>query len=402
MTTVISPRTPIVLHYVSALRWFDPFSPISLIIGQRFGIPYYEMFLLQAVCSMTILLSELPAGILADRFGCRYVMILSAFFLSVAYILFMLFPSFLTWVIAELFAGLGIAFYSGADTALLYASCHGASKRAHYQKQEGLMQSLARWSEGMSSGLGFVAVLNARLPIILALIAKLTMLFLCATALPRQSGRPVKSVGTVLENKQVGPLEIFRLMRLDKQQRPIQHKILVSLFFYAALQSIVLINIFWMIQLTGDTLSLSLSLMSILWVLYFGLCAIVSYFLANRLLQYRHSQIILLPLISCLLLLLSAFMPIDLRMIPLVLFSVVYGLLMPLINSLINDYATKERRVMMHSCCATLTRLLFVLVAPITGYLAQYVSSEAAFLFLFVPSVLGSLLSFRVFLMVSG
>ena len=57
---------------------------------------------------------------------------------------------------------------------------------------------------------------------------------------------------------------------------------------------------------------------------------------------------------------------------------------------------------MMHSCCATLTRLLFVLVAPITGYLAQYVSSEAAFLFLFVPSVLGSLLSFRVFLMVSG
>lgn len=401
MTAVVLPRTPSILRYVTALRWFDPFSPISLIIGHGFGISYYEMFLLQAVCSMTILLSELPAGLLADRFGCRYVMILSAVFLSTAYILFMLSPSFLTWMIAELFAGLGVAFYSGADTALLYASCHRESNRSHYQKQEGLMQSIARWSEGLSSGLGFVAMVNARLPIILALGAKLLMLFLCFTALPKQPRHRVKSGSTAFENKRFGPLEILRLLRLDKQQRPVQHKILVSLFFYAALQSIVLINIFWMIQLTADTLSLSLSLMSNLWVFYFGLCALVSYFLANRLLQYRQSQIILLPLISSLLLLISAFAPIYLRMIPLMLFSLIYGLLMPLINSFINDYASKKSRVMMHSCSAVLTRLLFVLVVPVTGYVAQYVSSEAAFLFLLVPSILGSCLSIRVLWMVS-
>jgi len=385
-----------VIHTVTILRWFDPFSPIALIIGFKFGISYYEMFLLQAIFSFTNLIGELPAGIIADRYGRGLVISLSSFFLALAYFLFMIFPSFITWAIAEIFAGIGIAFYSGADTALLYESCQN-NKNGFYHRQEGLMQAFARLSEGLSAGLGFIAIIDPRMPIALAFTAKIILLVICWTQLSSSITHPSTKVSTGHQSStQISLSGFLEALRIDKQQRPKQHRVLMTTFFYAASQSIVLINIFWMIQVTANMIELSLIWTSMIWVLYFTLCGTTSYFISSTLKTHWRQQIIALPIISCILLYTSISISLAYRWIPLVMFSFIYGLSMPLINVLINQHSTQDKRVMMHSINTTLTRLLFVLIVPFIGYITDYVSPEAALMALLMIAFICFFLGIRL------
>ena len=383
---------PRLIHCAAALRWFDPFTPIALIIGHAYGISYYEMFLLQGIGSLTILLCDPLAGMIADYFGRRSVLVMSSVFFSVGNLIFLSYPSFLTWGFAVVFLGLGIAFYSGADTALLFEICQ-SRRGCDYRRQEGCMQSVSRWSEAVSAGLAFVAMFDLRLPIILALVSKLILLLLFLYALPPEQSRRVVKYSPRQLLKQLSYVAVIKTLHADRRQRPKQHAILLTLFFYAACQSMILINIYWAIQQSADVSAFPLAGMSIFWFFYFVVCGCMSR-LSNRL-RLPGSSMIFLSVLSACLLLCASFLPPLYRMVPLFLFALIYGLMMPLVNGLINHYSLVRHRVLMHSCSTALMRLIYAISVVFIGYLVEYYSLPVALLGLLLPALVCLLLGFR-------
>ena len=53
------------------------FAPVALLVRTQAGVPLSWFFLLQAVLSLTVLLFELPTGLLTDRIGCRRTLLLA-------------------------------------------------------------------------------------------------------------------------------------------------------------------------------------------------------------------------------------------------------------------------------------------------------------------------------------
>ncbi|MCD8161451.1 MAG: MFS transporter [Clostridiales bacterium] len=99
------------------------FAPVALLVRTAAGVSLARFFRLEALLSLTVLLSEVPAGKLTDRIGLRNTLVLYQATLCLARVLLLLayvrrsYPLFLAEAVVEGVAG---SFSSGTQSAYLY------------------------------------------------------------------------------------------------------------------------------------------------------------------------------------------------------------------------------------------------------------------------------------------
>jgi MFS family permease len=86
----------------------------------RIGIGYASMFILEGIFSLSMIVFEIPTGVIADRFGRKWSLFFGSCFLGVALFIFGIYTSFIILAIAEILCAFGMTLLSGADRALLY------------------------------------------------------------------------------------------------------------------------------------------------------------------------------------------------------------------------------------------------------------------------------------------
>ena len=92
------------------------FAPVALLVRTTAGVSYSQFFLLQAILSFVVFLTEIPAGKFTDRFGYKNTMVLNQSLLTLARLLLFAaflrssFPLFLLEAIVE---GVAVSFGSG-------------------------------------------------------------------------------------------------------------------------------------------------------------------------------------------------------------------------------------------------------------------------------------------------
>ena len=96
------------------------FIPIMILFLQFSKLSYTEIFILYAIESAVIFIMEIPSGILADRLGKKFILILSRSFLIPAYFIFYFADNFILFTAAMIFLGLNKAFKSGTHKAFIY------------------------------------------------------------------------------------------------------------------------------------------------------------------------------------------------------------------------------------------------------------------------------------------
>lgn len=97
------------------------FSSTTIVLfQQQRGLNFTEMFLMEAILSGGIWLSDVPTSIWADRFGYRRMLILGSLFNLVSGFFFLFAYGFWLFAIANVLAGFSIACVSGCADALLY------------------------------------------------------------------------------------------------------------------------------------------------------------------------------------------------------------------------------------------------------------------------------------------
>jgi MFS family permease len=139
----------------SALRAaLFPIPVITIFWKDQIGLSLADIMMLQAIFGATTVLLEFPSGYLADRVGYRSSLVIGAVFWIFGWTAYALGETFWMMAVAEVILGIGLAFTSGADSALLFVSLKQAGEVTQYAQWEGRVRAAAQASEALSSAVG--------------------------------------------------------------------------------------------------------------------------------------------------------------------------------------------------------------------------------------------------------
>ena len=157
---------PRLLVGLSALHFaLFPIPVITLFWTEQIGMSLTDVMTLQAAFSLTIVVCEFPSGYLADRVGYRASLLIGGVAWVTGWLVYAWAGSFGSVVLAEGILGVGLAFMSGADRALLWTSLQTTGRGGEYTRWDGRMRAAGQTSEAISSAVGgWLYTIRPRLP----------------------------------------------------------------------------------------------------------------------------------------------------------------------------------------------------------------------------------------------
>lgn len=132
--------------------WFD--GGLWVVYFQHKGLSLVEIGVLEAVLHLTAVVSDVPIGIFADRFGWKLSLLLSTI-AGIAYTSICLLSNQL-WLFAVAFAarGLQVTFTNGSDASIAYESAVWARQRERYLVISGRLFAISLVSMGVAEAVG--------------------------------------------------------------------------------------------------------------------------------------------------------------------------------------------------------------------------------------------------------
>ncbi len=137
--------------------------PIMVLFWQDNGLSFTQIMVLQAYFSILIVLLEIPTGYFADLYGRKASIIVSSFGLGFSILIYSFGKSYLTFFLAETFFAIQASFYSGSVSALLYDTLVDLKEEHKYKEIWGKSMSYGLFALAISGIIGaFAAKYNLR------------------------------------------------------------------------------------------------------------------------------------------------------------------------------------------------------------------------------------------------
>ncbi len=357
------------LYVINSLQWFMLFMPTIVLFFQENGLSMAQVLALQAIFAVTGVLLQVPLGHFADMKGRKPAIILGSVFLLAGIISYSLSHSFIQFVLAEIFNGIGVGFASGAESALLYDSLIELKKEKEYMRLEGRLLSVGNFSEGSASIIGgLIALLSLRAPFYFDI-----PLYVIAIA-----------VAFTLKEPEINKSPGGRIIELRELKSAVSYAfhtpLLKWLIFYSSIIGASTLVFVWFIQPYLKTAGLPLALFGIVWAslqFFAGFFSVKASRIERRLGRKR----ILLTLVFlsfATYLLLGLFQ--TLWVVPLLFIPYfVRGINGPVLKDYINRITSSSRRATVLSITRMLTLLMFSLLGPFLGWINDKYTMRSAF-----------------------
>ena len=356
------------LAAIRAIRMFMITMPIIVLYWQSHGLLLRDIFILQVVYSISIVLFELPSGYFADRFGHRLSLILGSMAGAIGFFTYWAFPSYAGFLVAEVVLALSAGFMSGARDALLYDTLEHFKADALYTKWQGRLMAIGNASEAVAAvAAGIVASLSSIATVLLVQWIVMIAAIPCAFALtnvPAKANAIQKSLR-----------EIVRFsLRENKRLR--------FLTLYAGGLSASTLTMVWFIQPHWEMLGVNILYFGYLWAglnLIVGLGSLMAHKVETWL---RFRTLFGIMAIAPLVLYgLTAYFSATLLVL---MVTPLFWLLRGVSNPLIQDYVQREcaagERATVLSINALATRLIFSIFSPFLGWIGDIWGLQTAFL----------------------
>lgn len=112
----------LLLCVIALLQGLVFYGPIATLYREARGVTIYEIFIIESIFMLLMILFEIPWGWFADRYGYKNTL-LAAFFLNfISKVIFYNANSFNLFLIERVVLAISISGVSGCDSALLYSS----------------------------------------------------------------------------------------------------------------------------------------------------------------------------------------------------------------------------------------------------------------------------------------
>ncbi len=308
-------------------------SPILAVFLLSKGLSYTQVLLLYGLVTLTPVLLEIPTGYVADVFGRKFSLIVagSSFVFGVGMLLFA--DSFPAFVAAMMLVGFGTAFRSGADSAFVYDTLLSEKKEKEFPKIWGKIQFILFTTTAIAALLGGrLAERGFLVPILLSVVVLTISLLVIFSFKEPVREKPVTDKG-----------HVHLLRKILKFS--ISHPQIRALIVYAVLFSPLVL--LYQILVQPLTLSFGLSLTT-LGILYAGLmvCTGLGPFLTEK---FRDSlpikwQFFAVSLAGGLAVMFMAIIKSPWILLLLIVPAIAYGMSRVLINTVINDLVSSDKR----------------------------------------------------------
>ena len=175
---------PMALAMIAA--GFDFYVPVSAFFLESRGLSLTDIFMLESVLVASILVAEIPAGVIGDRFDRRRLVGAGFVFNAIAEILFATGTNFSIYALSFVMSGLSIAMLTGVQDAYIYDSLGDdadAKAVGAWGHLSALMLTAGVTGAVVGSALGSVDIsLPALLSAAMAVVAAV-----CVAFLPKQN-----------------------------------------------------------------------------------------------------------------------------------------------------------------------------------------------------------------------
>ena len=357
------------LYAIKASKWMMLFMPIIWLFYEANGLTIRDLFVIQSIYSVTIVLIEIPSGYIADVFGRKNSMVVGTFFSFLGILTYTLSFGFDGFLLAFLCLGIGQSFVSGSDTAIMYDSLAELNRSEDFIKLEGRTISMGNFAEATAFVIGgFLAQISLRTPFYyqvgIALVGFIIALLLVEPKITR------------LEDGAIKPWKnIKRIIRYAL----VEKSILRAYIFYSAIVGVATLTMAWFAQPYLKTLNIG--------IVYFGiigaglnLAVAITSFYAHEI-ERKINTRILFSLI--LLFIVSGYFTIAYLnnlwgLSILILFYMTRGVATPLLRDYMNRHTPSEMRATVMSIRSFVIRIFFASTSPMLGYVADVYSLQNA------------------------
>lgn len=370
MQTAFSWRRNVYALYVIKLsKWLMLIMPVVALFYHDNGLLPFDIYLLQAVYSLSLAVLEIPSGYMADMLGRKKTLLLGAILGTTGFVLYSFSSTFTGFLIAEIILGLGGSCISGSDTAILFDTLDAVDMRQQYLRFEGRITALGNFAETAAAVLGgmIAAWLSYRAVYIAqALIA--------ATAIPAALllREPPGEKG------QQGSFGIGHIAAICRYAL-IENRPLTAAILQSAATGIATLCMAWTAQVYFVEQGFDERQITPLWVALNLLVALVSAF----------APVIdkwLAPSVSLLLIVIAipagyialAVLPLYPALTSLFLFYALRGYATPVLKNLTNQFCDSSVRATIFSIRSLIIRLGFSIIGPAIGALTGHTSLSAA------------------------
>lgn len=352
---------------IRAIRSFAVVMPIITLYFQESGLLIRDIFVLQVIFSIAIVVFEVPSGYFADVFGRKGSLVLGVLVGTGGFLMYYLALGFWGFAAAEILLAISAAFLSGADSAFLYDTLQQHNATDQHTRHQGRIISVSRISEAVASLLGgFLATIIALKSIFLV------EFIVMALAIPIVFTMKEPQIPPSTEKRR----NIFQILSFALRE----NKKLLWLNIFSGVISTVTLVMVWFAQPYWEKLEVPLLYFGVMWAGLNVLVAIGAFF-AHRLekiFSFRtlFGFIAMLPIILYGLLALG-FKYLALAVIP--LFWVLRGVFNPISLDYINRETDSSTRATVVSISQLFGRAFFSVLSPFLGWIADVCSLEIAF-----------------------
>ncbi|MDD4628238.1 MAG: MFS transporter [Candidatus Peribacteraceae bacterium] len=380
-------RNILKLYALQALQGAIVLIPVLIPFYQSNGIPLTQVYLLEAIFSIQVLLLEIPTGYIADRWGRRNTLIAATFFWCSGWICYAAGHSFGTFMIGELLMGLGVSLYSGTIEAMTYDSLLEMGETDRYRRVAGHQAFLTFITEAGASILGgFIAFWSLRAAawttagmILVAFLISLTLVE------PRR-------------HKQLEEKEHLRALRRTITHTLVENIPLRSIIVLHSIIATMTLCLFWFTQPYQMAVGLPVEFFGIAHAVIVTAGAFASretHRLAQRIDDRLFLLLIAFAVVLCYAALgaVTALWGISFFLIG----RIAWGFLSPLTSDMVNRMTTSDVRATVLSIRAMGSRILFACSIPFFGLIADRSGSLSPVFFLMV--IIGGMSLSCVFLL---
>ena len=343
--------------------------PIIWLFYEANGLTIRDLFVIQSIYSVTIVLIEIPSGYIADVFGRKNSMVVGTFFSFLGVLTYTLSFGFDGFLVAALCLGVGQSFISGSDTALMYDSLAELNRSEDFIKLEGRTISMGNLAEATAFVIGgFLAQISLRTPFYyqvgIALVGFIIALLLVEPKIARLKDGAIKPWKNIKR--------IIRYAMMEKS-------ILRAYIFYSAIIGVATLTMAWFAQPYFKTLEIG--------VVYFGLigaglnlAVAIPSFYAHEIEKKINTRV----LFSLILVFIVggyftiAYLDNLWGLAILTLFYITRGVATPVLRDYMNRHTPSEMRATVMSIRSFVIRIFFASTSPMLGYVADIYSLQNA------------------------
>lgn len=367
------------LYILKVSHWFMLTMPIVVLFYKDNGLDMSQVFILQAIYSISIVALEIPSGYFADVLGRKNSIIAGTILGFLGFSIYSFSYGFIGFVIAEVALGFGQSMISGADSALLYDSLIDNGSEKDYLKHEGRMTSVGNFAEaiaGISGGL--LAGLSLRYPY----YGQTVVAFIGIPAAVCLIEPKVSQIKIGLRWRDITDIVKFSLIK--------NHRLRWNII-YSSVVGASTLAMAWFVQPWFIRANLPVGMFGITWTilnLSVGITALYAYRIELKLGRLNTSA--LFTIILAIGFIASGWIASYWGVIFIFLFYLARGITEPILKDNINRITPSNMRATVLSVRSFIIRIIFALLCPLYGWSIDRLSLQAA---LIIAGVIFTLLA---------